>query len=46
MINSERNTRTELAGEEKAEYKTIHDNTFTFLIRKRLQQWVKRHLKT
>ena len=35
---------TGLAGKEKTEYKTIYDNTYTFLIQK-LQHWGKRHLK-
>ena len=37
--------RTELASEEKTEYKTICCNTCTFLIQKKLQQCIKRHLK-
>ena len=32
---------TELAGEEKTEYKTIYDDACTFLIQKKLQQWGK-----
>ena len=30
--------QTELAGEEKTEYKTIYDNTCIFSIQKKLQQ--------
>ena len=45
MIKLWKKYGTELAGEEKTEYKTIYDNTCTFLIHKKLQKWVRRHLK-
>ena len=37
--------RTQLAGEEKLEFKIMSIHVCTFLIQKKLQQWVKIHLK-